>query len=185
MSANAVPRRRDPERRRAEIVAATISAIAEHGLAHVSHRLIARRAGVPLGSTTYYFPTLPDLLAEALRTATEGWVRELREQWESRVPGDPVDAVLADLTATYLADRSRAITEYELYIASARDERLRPIATAWIGQMESLLAPLTEPARASAITMLVDGAMLQSLVTARPLDGPTLRFAIRELLGGG
>ncbi|MFD6726091.1 TetR family transcriptional regulator, partial [Streptomyces sp. NPDC060131] len=43
----------DPQRRE-RILAATLDLIAEEGIARVSHRRIAQRAGVPLGSMTYH-----------------------------------------------------------------------------------------------------------------------------------
>ena len=67
----ALTARRDPEARRQQIIKAAVRAIAEVGVGNVTHRQIAALAGVPLGSTTYYFPTLDDLVAAALREATE------------------------------------------------------------------------------------------------------------------
>ena len=54
-------RRRDPEARRREIVTAAAELIVEIGVDALTHRKVAARAGVPLGSTTQYFATLDDL----------------------------------------------------------------------------------------------------------------------------
>ena len=51
----------DP-RRRERILAAALDLIAEEGVAGVSHRKIAARAGVPLGSMTYHFTGIDELL---------------------------------------------------------------------------------------------------------------------------
>ena len=59
----------DPQRR-ARIIAATLDLIADEGVAGVSHRKIAARAGVPLGSMTYHFDGIDDLLREAFRHFT-------------------------------------------------------------------------------------------------------------------
>lgn len=56
--------RTDPQRRE-RILAATLDHIAEEGVAGVSHRRIAVRADVPLGSMTYHFAGIDDLLREA------------------------------------------------------------------------------------------------------------------------
>ncbi|WCD93179.1 TetR/AcrR family transcriptional regulator [Microbacterium sp. nov. GSS16] len=59
-------RRRDPEARRIAILDATAELILEIGVSAVTHRLIAARAGVPLGATTQYFTTLDELRSQAL-----------------------------------------------------------------------------------------------------------------------
>lgn len=50
-----------PSNRKEEILYAAVIAIAEHGLADTTHRSIAKEAGIPLGSTTYYFKKLSDI----------------------------------------------------------------------------------------------------------------------------
>ena len=57
-------RRFDPERR-GRIIDAALDVIAEHGVAGASHRKIAARADVPLGSMTYHFSGMEELLREA------------------------------------------------------------------------------------------------------------------------
>src|SRR5699024_4676052 len=70
-------RPRDPEGRRDAIVWATVAVIAEHGLARTTHRRIADRADVALGSTTYYFESLDDLVATALHAVADAYVAEV------------------------------------------------------------------------------------------------------------
>lgn len=57
-------RRYDPDRR-TRILRAALDTIAEHGVAGTTHRRIAAAADVPLGSMTYHFAGLDDLLTEA------------------------------------------------------------------------------------------------------------------------
>jgi AcrR family transcriptional regulator len=63
-------RRFDPERK-SRIVDATIGVIAEHGVTGTTHRRIAAAANVPLGSLTYHFTGLEDLLAQAFQRHSE------------------------------------------------------------------------------------------------------------------
>ncbi len=53
--------------------------IAADGIAGLSHRTVAAEADVPLGSTTYHFGSLDELLVAALRRCNENFVRTLRE----------------------------------------------------------------------------------------------------------
>ena len=41
---------------------------AERGAAGVTHRAVTERAGVPLATASYFFSSIDDLVAEALRT---------------------------------------------------------------------------------------------------------------------
>ncbi|GAA1134632.1 TetR/AcrR family transcriptional regulator [Nocardioides aquiterrae] len=160
---------------------AAIEMIAEVGLERVTHRAIAARAGVPLGTTTYYFPTLHDLLDAALehaantsRTQLSNWATALAEDGR-------VSTVLPDLVQEYLTDRTRALVDYELYLAAARDVRLRPLALAWLEDATAALAPAVGVETARALVTLIDGAMLQTLVTGHALDIDALRRQVALL----
>ena len=54
-------RRHDPQRRD-RIIDACLEVLAEHGVAGTSHRRVAAAAGVPLGSMTYHFTGMDELL---------------------------------------------------------------------------------------------------------------------------
>ena len=54
------------ERRRFALVSAAADLLCEGGFDAVRHRAVARRAGLPLASTTYYFSSLDDLIAKAV-----------------------------------------------------------------------------------------------------------------------
>lgn len=69
-------RRYDPERRQ-RIIDAAIRVVGEKGIGGLSHRSVAAAADVPLGSTTYHFKTLDELLVATLRQANEGFAKAL------------------------------------------------------------------------------------------------------------
>jgi DNA-binding transcriptional regulator YbjK len=183
-AARRAQRARDPQARRDALTIAAIEVIAENGIGRTTHRAVAARAELPLGATTYYFPTLDALIAAGLRRAAEDQEADLR-LWAERVrySSDLAGALVA-LTEDYLADRRRARIEYELCVAAARDEALRPLATAWLDGLHDLLTPRVGSAAARNISALLDGAMLQVLVTGSDLDRGTLTDAIRRLAAG-
>lgn len=84
-------RRYDPERRQ-RIIDAAIRVVGAKGIAGLSHRSVAAEADVPLGSTTYHFETLDDLLVAALRQANEPYARG----WAPRA-GEDLAGALARL----------------------------------------------------------------------------------------
>ncbi|GAA4687065.1 TetR/AcrR family transcriptional regulator [Phytohabitans rumicis] len=178
-------RRRDPEARKEALATAALEVIAEAGIGRTTHRAVAARADLPLGATTYYFPTLDDLIAAGLRRATEAVRADLRV-WAERLATAPdLPAALARMSAAYLADRRRAQIEYELYVAAARDPVLRPLAREWLRGLRDVLEPHVGAAAARDVCALLDGAMLQALVTGGDLDEKALAEAIRRLTRGG
>jgi DNA-binding transcriptional regulator YbjK len=85
----------DPERR-TRILGAALEVIASEGVHAASYRRIAAQAGVPLGSTTYYFSDLDTLIVSAFETLRDGleprYAAPLRG---ARTVGDVVDALVA------------------------------------------------------------------------------------------
>ena len=155
--------------------------IAENGIGRTTHRAVAARAELPLGATTYYFPTLDALIEAGLQRAARAQEADL-ELWADRIRNAPdLAAALVALTAEYLVDRRQARIEYELCVAAARDVALRPLATAWLDGLHGLLAPRVGAAAARNISALLDGAMLQVLVTGSELDAAGLTDAIHRL----
>ncbi|WP_431030811.1 TetR/AcrR family transcriptional regulator [Plantibacter sp. RU18] len=81
--------------RRDRILQATLEVITADGVAGASYRGIAAHAGVPLGSMTYYFPTLEGLIVSAFDSTR----RHLEPRYEAplrdaRTPADLVDMLV-------------------------------------------------------------------------------------------
>ncbi|HWM01955.1 MAG TPA: TetR family transcriptional regulator [Actinophytocola sp.] len=162
---------------------AAVEAIAEVGVGQVTHRRIAARAGVPLGSTTYYFPTLEDLVSAALRKTTEAARAHLADWADELQASDDLAATFVELACRYLDNRDHALLEYELYLAATRSPELRSVAQLWIDGLRGICARFTgDPGRGFALAALVDGALLQALVTGDPLDADGLRAGVEGLV---
>lgn len=175
---------RDPEGRRRALLAAAVEVVAEVGVARTTHRAIAARADVPLGATTYYFPTLADLITAALEQAGQAWDAEL-ERWEAELRAakdDRLGAVLTDLVLGYLADQPRSRLECELYVAAGQTPELRPLATRWLHGLRSMLDGLSDQHTGYALATLIDGVFLQVTVTGEAPSARSLRVAVERLL---
>lgn len=177
-----MPRPRDPGLRRTEITSAAMEVIIEHGLAKASHRQIAERAGVALGSTTYYYPSLQDLLVQTLTEAVEQWTTEIENLIATRGPTESVEDVLIDAVASFIADSSIALVSAELYVGGARSDQLGALARSWLERFRGAIATVTDPVTARAIAALLDGAALQSVVLKQPLDREAVGLAMKKLL---
>ncbi|MER5782899.1 TetR family transcriptional regulator C-terminal domain-containing protein [Streptomyces mobaraensis] len=180
-----MPRRYDPDRRD-RIVEAAVRVVAARGLGALGHRAVAAEADVPLGSTTYHFATLDDLLVEAVRRTARKWLDDFAA-WERDLPPDaPLADAVADLVVDAPAgDRSRLELEYELYAAALRRPAVRPVAAESVEEMAAVLGRRTpDAATARALVALLDGLLLQCLVTGRPFDRAEVREAVARLVGG-
>ncbi|MEH6378100.1 TetR family transcriptional regulator [Streptomyces sp. KLMMK] len=178
-------RRYDPERRD-RIIDAAIRVVAERGIDALSHRAVAAAADVPLGSTTYHFATLDDLLVEALRRTAREWLDGL-DAWERAAdPGLPLAEELGRLVGESLTgDRRRLELEYELYLAALRRPAVRPIAAECVDEMTAVLRRRTAgEATARALAALIDGMLLQHLLTGRPFDRDEAVRALAAVTGG-
>ncbi|MEU2250725.1 TetR family transcriptional regulator [Streptomyces sp. NPDC019224] len=172
-------RRYDPERRD-RIIDAAIRVVGERGIAGLSHRSVAAEADVPLGSTTYHFASLDELLIAALRRTNENFAAVLRESPALADPDADLAAELARLLGEFFAGgRGRAELEYELYLAALRRPALRPVAAEWTDGVTALLQPRTGPATARALVALMDGICIQVLLTGGAYD----EAYAREMLG--
>lgn len=175
-------RRYDPERRQ-RIIDAAIRVAGRGGLAALTHRSVAAEADVPLGSTTYHFTTLDDLMTAALRQANEGFAKVVAARGALSDPRTDLPTELAAWLGEWLArDRTGVELEYELYLAALRRPALRPVAAEWADGTAALLARRTDPLTARALVALMDGICLQVLLTDTPYDERYAREALSRLI---
>ncbi|UNK70535.1 TetR family transcriptional regulator [Microbacterium sp. H1-D42] len=181
---DAVPRRkRDPESRRRAIVEAAAELIVEIGVGALTHRLIAARAGVPLGATTQYFATLDDLRAEALHflvAEVDLRVDSIRAALDER---GATPAVLAELLAQGLADAHAIEADRAVVTAAVNDPQLRELARRWSQQMAGFLVADYGQQRAAAAAIFIDGVLWHSRINDEPLSESFLETALAALLG--
>ncbi|MFF9346240.1 TetR/AcrR family transcriptional regulator [Streptomyces sp. NPDC014734] len=176
-------RRYDPERRD-RIIDAAIRVVGTKGIAGLSHRSVAAEADVPLGSTTYHFASLDELLIAALRRSNENFAEVMRESGALADPSADLAEELARLLGEYFsAGRGRAELEYELYLAALRRPALRPVAAEWTDGTAELLSGRTDPATARALIALMDGICLQVLLTGGAYDEAYAREMLGRVLG--
>ncbi|MFI5694033.1 TetR/AcrR family transcriptional regulator [Kribbella sp. NPDC051586] len=98
--------------RRSRILQATLDVIRSDGIGAASYRGIAAHAGVPLGSMTYYFPTLEGLILSALdSTRSDLEPRYAAPLREARTPADVVEALVEATIGT----TSPSLADIRLY----------------------------------------------------------------------
>lgn len=137
--------------------------VAERGVEALTFRSVAKVAGVPLGSTTYYFASKEDLLASTLRTVRDRNLRYLQELLSPLVAaqglGDGLAAMIEELT---VRQRSRLILEYGLYVSARNQPALKSQVSEW--SWETLLQGYCDGKTARFLSFTIDGILLQSVV---------------------
>nr|WP_174257655.1 TetR family transcriptional regulator [Phytoactinopolyspora alkaliphila] len=172
------------ERRRAEIIDATLRVVERDGAAGVTHRTVAREAGVPASLTTYYFATLDDLLVAALTEVSDEYVRQLDEIVESG--GDEVGGLAELIVAAAGNGRRRALAERELSTLAARRPALRPVARRWRDTVAEIARLHTsDPLAVDAMVAAADGMCAAILLAGERPDVSRVRAVLARTLGTG
>jgi DNA-binding transcriptional regulator YbjK len=172
---------RTPRGRREELLEAVLRVLAREGPAGASHRAVAREAGVPLGSTTYYFASREEMLVAALRHAADREVARLRERVEE-LRGRRLGAagwrreVVAWALEQMEPERAHLlVARHHLRVEAITRPQLRDAYRAWTAAAlelaETALAACGSPDPAADAPVLVaalDGLQLNGLVLSDP-----------------
>ena len=127
--------------RRDELLAAAIELFAEGGSRAVTHRAVARTAGLPSATTTYYFASIEDLLREALAAHMTQWMTDL--EGLTRVDPGELGIGLNDgttLVSQAFGQRTPEVARLQLaiFLAATQDPALRDQATEALRSFEQL-----------------------------------------------
>ena len=120
-------RANDPQRRE-KIIQATLEAVKLYGIHAVTHRKIATLAGVPLGSMTYYFSGIDELLLEAFSSFTEIMSRQYQAFFSdvSDAPG-ACQAITDMIYSSQVATPDNMELMYQLYALASRKPLLKTV----------------------------------------------------------
>lgn len=137
------------EKRRREILEASLRIVVREGVRGVRHRAVAKEAGVPLSATTYYFKDISDLIIDTFALFAEYSVNndiipfanklvKFLERFESdeirssEVRALVVQELASRVTAGIYCDltqnRNKLIAQQALLHEAVRDPRLAEIA---------------------------------------------------------
>lgn len=152
------------ERRRADLIDATLTVIERDGVGGVSHRAVAKVAGVSPSAAIHHFSTLDDLLVAALIKANEDSIAAV----DAVVDVEGFAKLLAEQVGEH---RSRFVAVYELYLLAARRPALRPEANRWMDSVRAAAMRLgADEVGAQALTAALDGQGIEALLTDEPPD---------------
>lgn len=172
------------ERRRAELIEAAASLLAEGGFDAVRHRAVAERAGLPLASTTYYFDSLEELVTAAVehhaKVELETGRRRLdelatRNRGVEATVDLVLDMLLGPLRPDREADAEAVLLRYERLVGTGRRPYLRPLMRTLSAQLYELLHEIlarsgtpVDGTELERLVALVDGAVVNALIEVDP-----------------
>ncbi len=138
-------RRRDNPRRLL-LLQTTLRLIADEGIDAVSHRSVAEAAGVPLGSTTYWFSSRQEMLRQALEEFARSEIETETEHLEGMLGKRLsrrrlVDEFTAHLLSQLEERRWRTVAQYALIQEATREPELERVSRQWT---EAWVAMMTE-----------------------------------------
>ncbi|WP_232304679.1 TetR/AcrR family transcriptional regulator [Microbacterium sp. XT11] len=175
-------RRRDPEARRREIVAAAAELIVEIGVDALTHRKVASRAGVPLGATTQYFDTLDDLREAGVRALADEIEERIAVTRRAVVDGGVTPEVLARLIHEGLDDARAVQADRAVVTAAVHDPRVRELARFWSDEVVGFIAPVHGTDRARAAAVFIDGVLWHAQIHDEPLEERLIHDALAGIL---
>ena len=170
----------------------TLELIAERGIDAVNHRSVAEAAGVPLGSTTYWFDSRQHMLGASLEHFARLEIEALNERLEGLRDGSDsieglVDAFTALLVPQLSSARTDAVALYTLLNEAPRHPELEAVCrewtTAWTDALAELFEGLGAPdpeLEARMLLAMLDGLLLNQLATPEPdVEETVIRPALR------
>jgi DNA-binding transcriptional regulator YbjK len=181
-------RRLNAEERRRVLCDAAIEVLAQEGARGLTHRKVERRAGLPDGTTSSYFPTRSALLRATAERVAELDVADFEAvttQPSSQATAATALSLLAEMVMRSAAgpalNRSRA--RYELALHARRDAVLREAfddAIAGFVALSEQAVMQVQPdgfidralveEQARAVTTLINGVMVRQVLGPRPVD---------------
>lgn len=192
MSHNERPRRARGELRRQQLLDAAVELLLESGIGAATHRAIASRAGVPAASTTYFFPSIDALIAEALSGVLKHELQKL-EHLQQRIGGEGLSAdaaIDAFVELAMTSSQASIAAQFEMYVAASRRPVLREQTRQIFDASRAVAARVLERlgladlAAAEALTAMIDGYALHRLAYPDRVDATLLRQGLQALLAG-
>lgn len=180
--------------RRAALLDAAVEVLAEGGLSSATHRAVAVRAGVPLSTTSYFFASIDDLIAEAMQVGAARLIARIDEVVEGLVLGGASpDEVITQLIGLVGGSRSSEVSaQFEVYLQCARRPELQPVVHQVMAGFERAAEVALRAAgvnlsaqAARAVVALLDGFALHRVAWPRgEADRVALEAGVRALLTG-
>lgn len=199
------------EHRRRLILEATLRIVAREGVRGIKHRAVAKEAGVPLASTTYYFKDIEELISDAFMLFAEksqqvldlfyGELNKLVNKYDVKlIRSDELTRIkftedLMEMGARYIKAqvqfrRDDLMAEMAFLMEAVRDEHLKPLAKdykqVWYTRLIEFLKMAGTPApeeESILVISAVQGLLYEGVLNDGEVDEAKVRGVLKRAVG--
>ncbi|MGW2964899.1 TetR/AcrR family transcriptional regulator [Streptomyces sp. NPDC001220] len=157
--------------------------LVEDGVAGITHRKVAARADVPLGSVTYHFASLTELCAQAFGRYVAERTVEYEALFAEVASREDLIDVLVGMVREVPSRHRSAVLGFELHLAALREPALRALTQEWTRSSRAVLARFTGPETAARLDALLEGMIMHALLSTEREGREETRAAIAGILG--
>jgi len=173
----------DPERRE-RILDAALAVIAEVGVHATTHRRIAARADVPLGSLTYYFGSLHEILELAFARFSETMSDLYRAKLTAATTRTEAEAAVVDLICgPAYADPRQMVLIFEMYAFANHNPVVAEITRTWLYRSRDSLCLHFPVSTARALDVLIEGWPVHRAFEHASTDRALVADAVHAIVG--
>ncbi len=174
-------RRYDPDRKE-RIIEATLEVIAVQGVSGTTHRRIAEAADVPLGSMTYHFASLDDLIEQAFLKLTQEIAHHFDDAFRKAQTVDEAREAVVEVICGWFAVTERKMTLIlELYAYVARNPQTRHVMTGWMAKSRQALERHFSPDVAASLDAMIEGASIHNFMHPDGISREAARLIVAKL----
>lgn len=174
--------KRDPQGRRRAIAQAAAELLLFEGPKSVTHRSVAKKAQVPLGSTTQYFSSINELKRAGYDVISRGVERGYDEFVAQSEKAKDDSKALAACIYNYVTNVEEVRADMVLSAAAIKDEELRALLERNNERYEASLKQYMSDNQAKMISVFTNGLMLETGIFAHQFSEEFIVQAIETIL---
>lgn len=172
----------DPTRQ-SKILDATLDVVAADGVNGTTHRKIAARAGVALGSLSYYFDGIDDVLCHAFAWFAENMSRVYRQTLAEAHTVDEAEAAVVELICgpDYASRRDMTLI-FEMYAYANHNPNVARHTRTWVERSRESLQLHFPPQTCRALDALIEGWPMHRAFERTPLDRALVATTVHAIV---
>lgn len=177
----ASPRRADPNRKQ-NIIDACLRVIAHRGVAGTSCRIVAAEAQVPLGSITYYFDGIQDLLHQSFDQFARQSVLAFAARMKTATNAEEAcEAIATSIERDVLNNPADLNINLEFYTLAARDSSFRDISDRWMSAVQKTMNRFFDAQTSVLLDAMIEGLTLHRALGGEPKSPKAIRDGIHRI----
>lgn len=174
-------RRYDPQRRQ-RIIAACREVIIEQGVRGTTHRKVAAAADVPLGSMSYHFTGMTELLRDTFEQHTKEISQDFAEKFaQVSNPEQALDVLVEVVDSGFAFDPQQLVLNLELYTLASRVPEFKEITSAWISRTRAVLEQFFDPEVARVLDATLGGLSIHRALGLGAVSDQDIASLLRSI----